>query len=40
VQGFAGHKNQSTTERYKQNGIETLKAALNNIIPSPEGLKN
>ena len=28
VQGFAGHKYPSTTERYRQNEIETLKAAV------------
>lgn len=33
VQGFAGHKNPSTTERYKQNEIETLKAAVNKYHP-------
>lgn len=33
VQGFAGHKYPSTTERYKQNEIETLKAAVNKYHP-------
>lgn len=33
VQGFAGHKYPSTTERYKQNEIETLKAAINKHHP-------
>lgn len=33
VQGFAGHKYPSTTEKYKQNEIETLKAAINKYHP-------
>jgi integrase/recombinase XerD len=33
VQGFAGHKNPSTTQRYKQSEIETLKAAVNKYHP-------
>lgn len=33
VQGFAGHKYPSTTERYKQSEIETLKAAVNKYHP-------
>jgi integrase/recombinase XerD len=33
VQSFAGHKYPSTTERYKQNEIETLKAAVNKYHP-------
>jgi integrase/recombinase XerD len=33
VQGFAGHKNPSTTERYKQAEVETLKAAVNKYHP-------
>ena len=33
VQGFAGHKYPSTTERYKQSEIETLKAAINKHHP-------
>ncbi len=33
VQGFAGHKYPSTTEKYKQSEIETLKAAINKYHP-------
>ncbi len=33
VQNFAGHKYPSTTERYKQNEIETLQAAVNKYHP-------
>jgi len=33
VQNFAGHKYPSTTERYKQSEIETLKAAVNKYHP-------
>lgn len=33
VQGFAGHKYPSATGRYKQNEIETLKAAVNKYHP-------
>jgi integrase/recombinase XerD len=33
VQSFAGHKYPSTTERYKQSEIETLKAAVNKYHP-------
>jgi len=33
VQSFAGHKNPSTTERYKQSEIETLKAAVHKYHP-------
>jgi Site-specific recombinase XerD len=33
VQGFAGHKYPSSTERYKQNEIETLKAAVQKHHP-------
>jgi integrase/recombinase XerD len=33
VQRFAGHKYPSATERYKQNEIETLKAAVNKYHP-------
>jgi len=33
VQSFAGHKYPSTTQRYKQNEIETLKAAVNKYHP-------
>jgi integrase/recombinase XerD len=33
VQGFAGHKYPSTTQRYKQSEIETLKAAVNKYHP-------
>jgi len=33
VQGFAGHKYPSTTERYRQNEIETLKAAVQKYHP-------
>lgn len=33
VQNFAGHKYPSTTEKYKQNEIETLKAAINKYHP-------
>jgi len=33
VQNFAGHKYPSTTQRYKQNEIETLKAAVNKYHP-------
>jgi integrase/recombinase XerD len=33
VQGFAGHKNPSSTEKYKQSEIETLKAAVNKYHP-------
>jgi integrase/recombinase XerD len=33
VQGFAGHKYPSTTERYRQNEIETLKAAVAKYHP-------
>jgi len=33
VQGFAGHKYPSSTERYKQNEIETLKAAVQKYHP-------
>lgn len=33
VQAFAGHKYPSTTERYKQSEIETLKAAVNKYHP-------
>ena len=33
VQAFAGHKYPSTTQRYKQSEIETLKAAVNKYHP-------
>jgi integrase/recombinase XerD len=33
VQAFAGHKNPSTTERYRQSGIATLKAAVDKYHP-------
>jgi integrase/recombinase XerD len=33
VQGFAGHKYPSSTERYRQNDIETLKAAVDTYHP-------
>jgi len=33
VQGFAGHKTPSTTERYRQNEIETLRAAIEQYHP-------
>jgi integrase/recombinase XerD len=33
VQAFAGHKYPSTTERYRQNEIETLKAAIDKYHP-------
>ena len=33
VQGFAGHKYPSATERYRQNEIETLKAAVQKYHP-------
>jgi integrase/recombinase XerD len=33
VQAFAGHKYPSTTERYRQNAIETLKAAIDKYHP-------
>ncbi|MBA2746945.1 MAG: tyrosine-type recombinase/integrase [Flavisolibacter sp.] len=33
VQGFAGHKYPSATQRYRQNEIETLKAAVNKYHP-------
>jgi integrase/recombinase XerD len=33
VQVFAGHKNPSSTEKYKQTEIETLKAAVNKYHP-------
>jgi integrase/recombinase XerD len=33
VQGFAGHKYPSSTERYKQNEIETLKSAIQKYHP-------
>lgn len=33
VQGFAGHKYPSTTERYRQSEIETLKAAVEKYHP-------
>jgi integrase/recombinase XerD len=33
VQGFAGHKYPSSTERYRQNEIETLKAAIEAYHP-------
>jgi len=33
VQAFAGHKYPSTSERYKQSEIETLKAAVNKYHP-------
>lgn len=33
VQAFAGHKYPSSTERYKQNEIETLQAAVNKYHP-------
>ena len=33
VQAFAGHKYPSTTEKYKQSEIETLKAAVNKYHP-------
>ena len=33
VQNFAGHKYPSTTEKYKQSEIETLKAAVNKYHP-------
>lgn len=33
VQGFAGHKYPSSTERYKQSEVETLKAAVNKYHP-------
>ncbi len=33
VQGFAGHKYPSSTERYRQNEVETLKAAVDKYHP-------
>lgn len=33
VQGFAGHKYPSATQRYRQNETETLKAAVNKYHP-------
>jgi integrase/recombinase XerD len=33
VQAFAGHKTPSTTERYKQSDVDTLKAAVNKYHP-------
>jgi integrase/recombinase XerD len=33
VQAFAGHKNPSSTEKYQQNEIETLQAAVNKYHP-------
>ncbi|GEP89293.1 Phage integrase family protein [Chitinophaga terrae (ex Kim and Jung 2007)] len=33
VQQFAGHKYPSSTERYKQSGVETLKAAIEQYHP-------
>ena len=33
VQAFAGHKYPSSTERYKQTEVETLKAAVNKYHP-------
>ena len=33
VQAFAGHKYPSTTERYRQSEIDTLKAAIENYHP-------
>ncbi len=33
VQVFAGHKYPSTTERYRQSAIETLKAAIEKYHP-------
>jgi integrase/recombinase XerD len=33
VQAFAGHKYPSSTERYRQNEIETLKAAVQQYHP-------
>jgi integrase/recombinase XerD len=33
VQSFAGHKNPSTTERYKQTNLEALKTAIENYHP-------
>jgi len=33
VQGFAGHKYPSTTQRYQQNEIETLKEAIEQYHP-------
>ena len=33
VQAFAGHKNPSSTERYRQNEVETLKAAVEKYHP-------
>lgn len=33
VQGFAGHKYPSATQRYRQNEMETLKAAVNKYHP-------
>jgi integrase/recombinase XerD len=33
IQAFAGHKNPSSTEKYQQNEIETLQAAVNKYHP-------
>ena len=33
VQVFAGHKNQSTTEKYKQANLEALKTAIKQYHP-------
>jgi integrase/recombinase XerD len=38
VQAFAGHKYPSTTERYRQSGIGTLKAAIEKFHPISDGI--
>jgi hypothetical protein len=38
VQAFAGHKYPSSTERYKQNEIETLRDAVQKYPPLDSGI--
>jgi integrase/recombinase XerD len=40
VQAFAGHKYPSSTERYRQEGVETLKAAVGKYHPFGAGILN
>jgi integrase/recombinase XerD len=40
VQMFAGHKSSSSTEKYRQEGVETLKAAVGKYHPFEAGILN
>jgi integrase/recombinase XerD len=40
VQMFVGHKYPSSTEKYRQEGVETLKAAVGKYHPFEAGILN